>query len=260
MPLQQVTHEFLTLVERETGYPARLIEDPNLPTLAKVQMARGTVPAHFIQYKPTRDESLDYLICYQCGYILRLFETPPGERYDLGVKLAKEAEVVQLLTGPAGKLARFGVTAAQAGQLAGVYLGGLLTHLRSIPIGMRVAEWLAENYPALRASQRATVLKELAEAKGSLQGQVREITPDEIYLPTMAINAAHAMFWAERYGRRELSAPYRSYGYDAGGRALLKLWRAAPADPAHDRELVDSWAAQLGLTGWYEWLPYTPPQ
>ena len=52
LPLLDVTHEFLAIVEKETGYPVKLLEDPNLPTFAKVHMARGNVPAHFVYYKP----------------------------------------------------------------------------------------------------------------------------------------------------------------------------------------------------------------
>jgi hypothetical protein len=33
LPLLPTTREFLALVEREPGYPVRVLEDPNLPTL-----------------------------------------------------------------------------------------------------------------------------------------------------------------------------------------------------------------------------------
>ena len=60
LPLLDVTREIIALVEKETGYPVQLLEEPSLQTLATVRMARGNVPAHFVLYKPTRDESLDY--------------------------------------------------------------------------------------------------------------------------------------------------------------------------------------------------------
>jgi len=52
LPLKPVTREFLPLVERETGYPARLVEEPELPTLARVQIARGNVPAQRLRATP----------------------------------------------------------------------------------------------------------------------------------------------------------------------------------------------------------------
>jgi len=65
LPLNPVTREFLALVERETGYPAKLVEEPELPTLARVQIARGNVLAQFTQSGTTRSIGLDYMIDYR---------------------------------------------------------------------------------------------------------------------------------------------------------------------------------------------------
>ncbi len=43
LPLKPVTHDFLALVERETGYPMRLIEDPSLETLARIRDGAGVI-------------------------------------------------------------------------------------------------------------------------------------------------------------------------------------------------------------------------
>ena len=259
MPLLDVTREFLTIVEKETGYPVKLLEEPNLPTFAVVRMARNNIPAHFVQYKPTHDESLDYMICFQCGFILRLFENPPEQRFDLAGTPDAERAVSSMLAGPSGTLEKYGLQPAQLAQMAATFLGGLMTHLRSVPIGMRIADWIYASYPALHASQRATVLKELAEAQQALQPSIREMTPDPIFAATMAINAAFALFWADRYGMRELFGPYLGSAYDAEGRALLKIWQEVPSSPLHDRELIDRWGARLGLTHWYRWAPYMAP-
>jgi hypothetical protein len=83
LSLPPIPRELLTLVGSDTGYPVKVLEEPNLPTLATVRMARGNVPAHFVTYKPPRDESLDYMIYLQCGFVLRLFDTPPEQRFSL---------------------------------------------------------------------------------------------------------------------------------------------------------------------------------
>lgn len=259
MPLKPVTREFLALVQRETGYPVKLVEEPELPTRARVQIARGNVPAHLVQYRPARDDSVDYLICYQCGFVLRLFETSPAERFDLIGTEAGRAEVQRLVTRPDSGLAKYDLSSAQRTQMASAFYDGLLTHLRSIPIGLRVAEWLHENYPELREGQRATVLKEIADAKGTLQPQVRDMTPDRVYAVTQAINAAYGTYWAEQYGMRELATPFQFAGFERAGRALLKIWRDTPAEPAHDRALIESWAESLGIRDWLQWTPYVAP-
>jgi hypothetical protein len=259
LSLLPTTREFLALVERETGYPVKVLEDPNLPTLASIRIARGAVPAHFLTYKPTLDESLDYRICYQCSFVLRLYETPPEQRFDLAGAPVGQEEVRREMLRPGGTLAGRGLSPADADQVAGMVYDGLMTHLRSIPVGMRIADWIYANYPALRASQRATALKELAEAKGSLRADIRDMTPKRAYRAVIAINAAHAGFWAEVYGMRELASPYRFSAYEPDARKLLDVWREVPVDAAYDRELIDRWAGHLDLTGWYQWLPYRAP-
>ena len=82
--------------------------------------------------------------------------------------------------------------------------------------------------------------------------------PEKIYRSTHAINAAFAMFWADRYGRAEMKAPYR-FDFQKDGGDLLKIWHDTPDDPSHDHELVDGWADRLRLAGWYSWVPYQLP-
>jgi hypothetical protein len=259
LSLLPTTREFLALVEKETGYPVKVLEDPNLPTLASIRIARGAVPAHFLTYKPTRDESLDYMIFYQCSFVLRLFETAPEERFDFASTPGGRDEVVKEMVGPGGTLAGRGLSPGDAEHAAGMVFDGLMTHLRSIPVGMRIADWIYANYPALHTSQHTTALKELAEAKASLQPEIRAMTPERVYRATIAINAAYALFWAEKYRRHELASPYSFAGYEPDGRKLLEIWRQVPVDAAHDRELIDRWAEELHLTGWHQWLPYRAP-
>ena len=259
MPLKPVTHDFLALVERETGYPVRLVEEPHLPTLARVQIARGVTPAHLVLYRPAADESVDYVICWQCGFVLRLFENAPGDRYEFVAADKGRSEVRRLVAGPGSKLVKEGFGAAQLEEMTSIFLDGLMVHLRSVPIGLRIAEWIHENYPELRAGQRATVVREVNEAKGTLQPAVREITPDPIFDATQAINAAHGMYWAEQLGMRELGSPFQAAGYQRAGRGLLQIWRDLPGDPGHDRDVVDRWAGQLHIAGWGAWQPYVAP-
>ena len=140
---------------------------PNLATVASVRLARDPLPAHMISYRPDGKRVLDYLICYQCGFVLRHFAAPPEARGDARSTVAGEAAVHELVRDLAGPEA-----AAQA-ELTHLYLGGLITHVRSIPVGLRVAAWLAEHYPVLREQQEEAVLRELAEAQVSLEPRIQ---------------------------------------------------------------------------------------
>ena len=47
-----------------------------------------------------------------------------------------------------------------------------------------------------------------------------------------------------------------SSGDLATGEKLLALWDEIPNDSADDKKLIDAWGTHVGLTGWYEFLPY----
>jgi hypothetical protein len=80
MNFRETTRRIISLVEEKTGFPVRVTKDLSLKTLATVRMAREPMPVHMIIYNPSINTAPDYLICYQCGFILRLFSCPPSKR------------------------------------------------------------------------------------------------------------------------------------------------------------------------------------
>ncbi len=260
MKLRDTTRALLRHVETETGFPVEVIEDASQSSLATVHMARDPMPCHVIRYRPAADPVPDYLVCYQCAFILPFFPPPPKQPLDLSLAPAGREAVLQALRSPGASFAQHSLSQSRLAEFQAQLCQGLLVHLRSIPIGLRVAAWLAQRYPELREAQQIVVLRELGEAKATLAPHIREATPPVIYRPIQAINAAYAFYWAEQYGRRELAGPYRGADFEAEGRTLLHIWQELPDDPSSDRALIDAWATHLGLTGWYEWLPYRAPQ
>ena len=70
MKLHNVTQQIIHDVELKTGYPVHVLPDEKLNTLAVVRMARGPMAMHVITYKPVAESTVDYMICFQCGFIL----------------------------------------------------------------------------------------------------------------------------------------------------------------------------------------------
>lgn len=259
MPFKPVTHDFLALVERETGYPVRLIEEPSSPGLSRVQLARDVAPVHCVSYRPAGDESVDYLICHQCGFVLRLFDNPPDARYEYVPSEKGRTAVRRLIADRPDKGTKSRRGASQPEEVASALLQGLVDRLYSVAVGLRVAEWIFEAYPELQAGQRIAVEREVSDAQATLQPAIREKTPVRIFDASQAINTAQAMYWADEHGMRELTSPFRAAGYQRAGRALLDIWRDSASDPGRDRELVDRWADELEVAGWGAWQRYVAP-
>jgi hypothetical protein len=251
MKLLADTQAILQRVEEVTGIPVEIIQDADQPHLARVTRARAGIPAHILRVNPTLGAP-DYLIAYQCGFLLRLYDTPIEGRRDFAGTAEGRTEVERLVK-RAGQTVR--LPNAVLPQLVEQFLTGILFQVRSYPIGMRIDAWIHETYPALDSVQREGVTRQQKDNSSVLRPDVKRIAPKPIYDANATMNAAYAIFCDRVFGKAGYSIPYRSAGYEKRGRALLDIWESVPDDPEHDRVLVDAWATELGLAGWYQWVP-----
>lgn len=249
--LRAVTKGILKRVEERTGRSIQFLRDEKLSLLATLQMARNGADFHVLRYRPS-DDPLDYMVAYQAGFVLRLFENEPGERYDFSPAADAGARVEPLVAagqslGPDDRqmLPEFSKFVAQ----------WALMNLRSLPIGMRIDQWIATEYPELREQQCASIALQQQQNVDLLSFRRGKLTIPALLMGSVA---AYALFADRLTGDGTYSIPYGAAGSLTQGEELLSLWDDVPSDAQHDRELVDRWAEAEGLAGWYNWIPYRP--
>lgn len=255
MTISTTTQEILHLVEQRTDRRVEILPDSSLSVLAKVKMAKGNIPFHLVTYNPNR-RGADYTIAYECGYILRLYENPPEERYEFAATDIGRKAVFRALAGNK-KIKRMGLPDTAIRQVAEQLFNGLMTQLRSVPIGLRIDDWLWNECPSLRESQTASLTKQQQDNVQSLSADIRTSVPTTVFAANVAMNAAYALLCDRLLGRELFIIPYRSAGFENSGIRLTELLEEVPAEAKHDRELVDAWAEELELNGWYRWIPIT---
>ena len=248
MGLLPATQKIVEEVERLTQRPVRIQEDNTLKVMAQMTVARGDAPLHLLRYKPTGTTPPDYFIASQCGYVVRLYQAPPGKRFEYGPGPDGQRKINELLMDR-----KFPPTVQSMGDFL---LQGLVTQLRSIPIGLRVDEWLLTTAPELSDLQVAGVKSQLEENAQAIPLGSKGIFPAKVYKGSVTMNAAFAAFWARKWGDSSLTLPYKAAGLLEDGLTLLKIYDRVPADPEHDPELVEQWAFDLGLKGWYALVPH----
>ena len=186
-PLRAATRDVLQAVEEVTGRPVQFMRDESLKMMATLQMARDGASYHVLRYRPS-DTSLDYLVAYQAGFILRLYENQPDQRFDFvpedsaaGLMEALVRGGRPLLEADARALPGFAKFAAHWG----------LMNLRSFPVGMRIDAWIDTTLPDLKDLQRATIAVQQQEYVQALSFRVGGLS-----LPrsVLGLVAAHAMF------------------------------------------------------------------
>jgi len=187
---------------------------------------------------------------------LRLFERKPDQRFQIASSPESIQQFEKVVYAPNGVVNKFGLDQAQAVSLRDQLLQGLITHLYSAAVGLRISESLTIDYPELLEFEARHVERELKINHEGLSDKVRETLPREVFDATHKINTAYALYWSNRLERPEIANPYRLHGFESAGNELARIFASVPSDPAHDYELVDEWAQVLGIRNWYIWVRY----
>src|SRR5262249_48011836 len=148
--------------------------------LATVTMARGAAAAHLVSFNPAGGLAPDYVICFQCGFIVRLFANPPLERFDfVGSRSARSQLLDAVRANP--EIPKLNLPPERIEQYTNHLFDGLLTQFRSVPVGLRVDAWLATEYPELRDLQCAYALRQLQDNQQVLSADVRRHSVEPAY-------------------------------------------------------------------------------
>lgn len=254
MLLQSFLPETKQLLERLESLSERRVEfvrRDDLSVLATLQIARNGATAHLLHYRPSK-EPIDYVVCHQVGIVLRMFELPDNERMDFASDNRGE-KVLQEMLSASGSLSKTDKELLPA--FSKMLNGWALMQIRSIPIGMRVDAWLQASFPKLREQIAQGIAIQQQMNADILSQRVGNLTVPPIQL---APPAAYALFADRSLGTGRYSIPFEAAGALADGKILLTLFDTIPDDPSHDRQLVDAWAEELGMAGWYKWILYKP--
>lgn len=255
MSLLPYTVDVIEQVEAASGIPVEVQADSNLPGshLAEVRMARDGRTSHVVLYRPDSIEPPDYLICYQCYFILRVFKNKPAERFDLVSTAQGEAEVLKEVQ---AMHAKRGVPAVAMQQLATFIFNSHLRQLRSYPIGFRIDRWIRDTAPELIELQKKAATRQLRDNAAIFRPEVTQTVPAHNLKLNHTLNAAFAIFWAEILSQPEILHPYNSTSFLEPARKLMAISDAHVDNPANDCALVNAWAKELGMIHWYRWATH----
>lgn len=253
--MRQEAQAAIHVLEKATGVPVLVTDDPTLLTIATIKPAKKDDPAHVLRLNPKYTATADYLIAFQCGFALRLFQAPDNCRYELGGTDQGHQAVGRLLNEHLRKSGLELPPQAVTGLWEQLY-DGLMLQLRSVPIGMRVDTWIRKEYPGLHDQQEIAVRKQLAENLQTLSPQVKQIAPKIIYEASVGMNAAFAAFWRRVLNDPSIVVPFRVSGLLTSGENLLRLVDEIPDDAGSDKRLVEAWGEKIGITGWFKLIPF----
>lgn len=242
------TNLLLKQCESESGYVCDVTYDQSLPVYSTVQIAGGgNRKRHRIILKQYDNES-SYYIAWQAVFILRHFQVDESQRANLALNKTILPHVKNEVT---ALYSDFPDT--QISAISKQIVDGLLTQLRSVPIGILVDMYLYKNFPELRDIQESSLTKQVHDFWASLNIDKTKF-PESIVIANQQMNAAHASMVDYQYPSPELTAPYDAVGMGEVAMKLVGCCLDANLNAINDKQLIDQWAAILNIKDWYEWV------
>lgn len=240
-------NQALAELEEASGKPVQIVEDPELKVLATIRRAGPGQGSHVLRIKEGENQAADYLIVFECRMALR---DGPGPRAVLRDNTAMREQVIRDCQALHSQL-----PPDRAQELGTFIYRGLILQLRSIGPGMLVDRWVREHCPDLQEAQAQAMEAEITGNLAVLKPSTRANYPAALYEASVAMNAAYAIHGGDLLGRPYLAVPYRSQGYrEIGSRLIARtLGSGVPGQQLSDRQIIDAWAQELGIDGWYEW-------
>lgn len=237
MPLHPSAEQLIRRVEELSGRMVYVKEEPELKVLATISTARGSAPAHVLSYRPgTR--TVDYLVAYQLGFLVRLFSCPAEERWSVVGNTEEQLHGIQAL-----EIGGFPQDFARS------LVSNIVIQLRTYSVGARVDDWIRKCAPELWPQQEHSIRSQLAENAKVLAPEIRQKFPKPLTDANSVMNAAYAMAWGEVLGEPQFAIPFKAMGYSSKAKELLDILQEVPDDPSTDRKLIERWAECLGLGG-----------
>jgi hypothetical protein len=240
-------NQALAALEEATGKPVMIVDAPELNVLATIRRAGPQDSTHVLRIKGGNNRVADYLVVFQCRMALREGQEPRAVLRD---NPAVREQVISECEELHSQL-----PLAKARELGAFIYDGLILQLRSMGPGLLVDRWIRQHCPDLQEAQEQAIEPEITNNLGALKPSTRANYPGTIYEASIAMNAAYALFGGDLLGKPYLAVPYLSQGYGEKARRLivLALGDGDPANEPADRQIIDSWAQELGISSWYDW-------
>ncbi len=139
------------------------------------------------------------------------------------------------------------------------FVAGTCGLLFNTPLDLLIERRLDAELPALRPLQILSLVQLANEARtGTLNPEIRKMTPQRILRAVVACNGAQALFLDHLSdGATRAWAPYRRLETAELSEKLWRHWqqRQPALTPGDEYDLVDEFADLVGLRDWYAWKP-----
>ena len=248
-------HKILDEVKSLTGKDVKLIETADLGVYAYVKIARRSMPAHLMYYKPEHSGIMNHLMAHECGHILRIYGVEPQSRLVPFTNNQLKSQALKEIEPEIEKLSQV-IPFDGLVQIVDMWYTGTIRQLTSFPSDIMIEKWIYDEYPELRPYQSASIKKQYDEAIQGLSGRVEGMTPRKMLQASNSMNYAFFHVLEAHFGVNYYLGRYQRSAYAATGKELMRLQQEQENSYKGDIDTTNRWAEALGCSHWFSWRDF----
>jgi tetratricopeptide (TPR) repeat protein len=261
----EMYNEFSQKLAVASGKNIDLIEDENIPTPAKIEIAENyNRDKHIIRYKKGRQagrQGIPHLLMHELGHLhLTVQGRKKGTNY-LFVATKEQKEL--FIRNNETTIVRLNKKGLDDESLSGFItslFNGMNSQIYNVPIDLFIEDFLYKDYPPLRPFQFISLLELLKEYIAvSKNRAIAENTPIFIRTATIILSLVNAHQFKDLYGfdlsnQFEVTSQQLKISKELYSE-YLKYQKNDRALDAH--ELIRQWAKRLGIEGYFSLIEET---
>ncbi len=255
---------YLASISDKSGYPVKE-EWGEFPEnfAAQTQMAwKKGRDHHLIRLRRGYPEpAWQHILAHEATHIALESEARAAGRNRWFVTTADtRAKALKLMDPEIRKIARQGYDGDRFAELIVQLYNGATAFVFNCAADMLIEERLHRELPALADAQMLSLDLLAREAiTVTANREIRKITPERILSVNDTLNAATALFLKDLSGGAlDYVQAYKPFHCLKQAERIYRSYRDAAAkgfSPGQEYDLIDEFAAQLGVRGWYVWRP-----
>ena len=248
---KKVFSEYRHKLEFDGGKEIEIVEDPEIPTAAKIEFAENYErPKHIVRYKPNYP-AVEHLIMHELVHLDFVIEARKGELNQLFISTQQhKTEFINGLEPTIRKFTKKGISENSIANYCSSLFDGMNRQIFNTPIDLFIENFIFSEYYELRPYQFLSLHALVQEGlKAVTYKKVVDLSPKEILSKSKVYNMVNAIQYKELFGI-DFIKDFQASPVElklAMGFYDEYLQYKDDKEPAEEYEMVLHWAEDLKL-------------
>lgn len=256
---KKIVEDFASVLEKQCGKIIRVEIDDEIPTAAKIEFAENyDRDYHLVKYKSTYP-AVEHLVMHELMHLELTLEAREKNLNQLFItNQSFKSKFFYFLEKFAKKLNNKGVSEESISNYFQALFDGINRQIFNTPIDLFIEDRIYNNYPEIRPFQFLSILAMTQEGiQATTKPEIVKNSPSVIISKSKIFNLINTLHFKELY-KVDLIGDHKPTTLELNqAKELYKEFGEYRNDkaPAEEFELVQHWAEDLNLDGYFELVP-----